>query len=342
MYDAPMETHPELVDDVDLKNQKQFFALDSEKLASAIAVNGMTGQGADLEAAGESIRKLITKMDKYILPIEFDFLRNPLSAPIVMYIFEFSQTFDRDDLSYMWQNLAPRNYKNIDFEEQSIAHVLDNSELLNAEDFIAGEVKKDIRFMAFKVKQKAVGDYYNHVLEQVGQNLGMITSKQFVGPNQFSGPNTQYLGLGAQAGNGGDQLPWPYLPGGSGGGTTSEDEAVPGGLQPATPAFQAYEAQYNWPYDYLSIVEAIKIDIDVLFDDESNRSKSLIQEGLTMPGFSGFGGLLDDDGPSLPETAASALELLGGPNAPTYVRLESGAGMPPTAPTEPLRPWPTS
>ena len=101
-------------------------------------------------------------MDKYILPPEFDFLRNSETTPVVMYIFEFSHTFDKDDLSYMWQNLAPRDFKTISFEEQSIAHELNSSELLTNAHFMGVEsAPPDIRFMAFKVKQKAVGDYYN-------------------------------------------------------------------------------------------------------------------------------------------------------------------------------------
>ena len=31
----------------------------------------------------------------------------------VMYMFEFTYELDQDDLSYIWQNLAPRNYKKI-------------------------------------------------------------------------------------------------------------------------------------------------------------------------------------------------------------------------------------
>ena len=46
--------------------------------------------------------------DKYVFPPEFDFFRNPKSRPIAMYIFDFEHTFDRDDLSYIWQNIAPK------------------------------------------------------------------------------------------------------------------------------------------------------------------------------------------------------------------------------------------
>ena len=103
-------------------------------------------------------------------------------------------------------------------------------------------------------------------------------------------------------------------------------------VQPATPAFQAYEAQYNWPYDYLSIVEAVKVDVDILYDDESNRARSLVQEGLTMPGYSSPGGLLDDDGgyPGGELDASDVLDLLGGNERPTFSMSRADVSQTPT------------
>ena len=57
-------------------------------------------------AAGASIRKQLQKMERYVLPPEFDFLTNTQIDPFVMYMFEFEYTFDRDDLNYIWQNIA--------------------------------------------------------------------------------------------------------------------------------------------------------------------------------------------------------------------------------------------
>ena len=279
-YDAKLSSHPELADDNALEAAKQFIRIPPERVQAAIMQNAFSPEGQSLDAAGESIRKLITKMDKYILPPEFDFVRNPETTPIVMYIFEFSHTFDKDDMSYMWQNLAPRDFKTINFEEQSIAHELNNSELLTGTHFVG--IKEDIRFMAFKVKQKAVGDYYNHVLEQAGESLGKITGLQFVGS---VGARTNYPGNGVVVG---DDGPPGMLYGGGGGsgtpdggGNTADDTQAPGELAPPQPPVQAYEVQYNWPYDFVSIVEGIKIDIEVLYDDESNRNRSLVRENAS-------------------------------------------------------------
>jgi hypothetical protein len=279
-YDAKLSSHPELADDNALEAAKQFIRIPPERVQAAIMQNAFSPEGQSLDAAGESIRKLITKMDKYILPPEFDFVRNPETTPIVMYIFEFSHTFDKDDMSYMWQNLAPRDFKTINFEEQSIAHELNNSELLTGTHFVG--IKEDIRFMAFKVKQKAVGDYYNHVLEQAGESLGKITGLQFVGS---VGARTNYPGNGVVVGDDGPPASLYGGGGGSGtpdgGGNTADDTQAPGELAPPQPPVQAYEVQYNWPYDFVSIVEGIKIDIEVLYDDESNRNRSLVRENAS-------------------------------------------------------------
>ena len=310
-FDEALMTHPETVTDERIGN-KQFFGIDDDKIVDALRANALTPGGMSLGGSGESVRKLVSKMDKYILPLEFDFLRNPDASPIVMYIFEFKHTFDRDDLSYMWQNLAPRNYKNIDFEEQSIAHVLDSTELLSAYDLFSGYMSPhDVRFMVFKVKQKAVGDYYKHVLEQAppGDGGGLV----YVGPHAALlddlNPYTRFTDLGIRIDGsdmGSDETSTDL---GSTAGVQIGNPSVvpvdtitspePGSALPARPPEQLYEAQYNWPYDYLSIVEGVKVDVDIMYDDESNRTKSLISEtpgGMTaMPPEYTFPGVLPAD-----------------------------------------------
>lgn len=220
-----------------LIQQKRFFDISKKRIKAALKKNASSVEGQDLQAAGESIRKLVAKMDNYILPPQFDFLRNPNIEPIVMYMFEFSYTFDQDDLSYIWQNLAPRNYKKVTFEEQSIAHRLDQTQLLTAEALM----DNDVRWMIFKVKQRATGDYYKHIPTQAGGALSFQQSRVF---NPAAASDIE-LGL-------------------------------PFGSEPITS--EKYRPQFNWPYDYLSFVEGIKVDVEVMFDDESNRTRSLVRE----------------------------------------------------------------
>jgi len=123
-----------------------------------------------------------------------------------MYIFEFEYTFDRDDLSYIWQNLAPRKYKKITKQVASVAHELVDTELLCERNLMENE---NLRWMVFKVKQKSQTTYSDLITPQVGQSTGTELSTE-----------------------------------------TTES---------------SYKIGYNWPYDYLSFVELIKIDAEVLY-----------------------------------------------------------------------------
>jgi len=95
--------------------RKSFIDIPTIRYEAALKAAKGTKVGDSLDTAGESIRKLIQKMDRYVLPPQFDFLNNESVGPIVMYIFEFNYTFDKDDLSYIWQNISPRNSKKITF-----------------------------------------------------------------------------------------------------------------------------------------------------------------------------------------------------------------------------------
>ena len=125
-----------------------------------------------------------------------------------MYLFEFEYEFDKDDLSYIWQNLAPRNYKKITKQFQSVAHALGPTELLTMENICDNE---NLRWMVFKVKQRSQVHYTDLTTSQLGESAKDLF--------------------------------------------TFDDDA------------QEYEVSYNWPYDYLSFVEAIKMDVDVLYRD---------------------------------------------------------------------------
>ena len=146
-----------------------------------------------------------------------------------MYIFEFEYKFDRDDLAYMWQNLAPRKSRTLKLEKSSISHNLMDLELLNEDNIMDNA---NLRWMVFKVKQKAQTDYYDLVPKQAG---------------------------GA--------------------------EAPPKASRAANQRLDStYEVGYNWPYDYLSFVEKIKMDAQVLYrSDGPTAATPSGPEGGGMP-----------------------------------------------------------
>ena len=200
----------------DDKNRKKFLNIPKQRFAAALKEREGSKDGDSLEAAGESIRKMVQKMKRYVLPPQFDFINFDEIDPVVMYFFEFKYEFDKDDLSYIWQNLAPRDYKKITFQEASVSHDLMNNELLDEDNLMDNP---NLRWMVFKVKQKATKDYYDLIPPQI----------------KAARPTTN--------------LDKPE--------TDKDDEYL----------------QFNWPYDYLSFVELVKLEADVLYkaDDEEQE-----------------------------------------------------------------------
>tara|TARA_R100000008_G_scaffold372_1_gene302 strand:- start:4981 stop:15705 length:10725 start_codon:yes stop_codon:yes gene_type:complete len=190
---------------IDRKYRKKFIQIPPSRVRAALEGYPGTTAGDSTTVAGQSIRNLERLVrEKYVFPPQFDFVRNEDIDAIAMYVFEFKYEFDKDDLNYMWQNLAPRNYKKASIQKHSVAHNLSDNEMINKEI-----LKNDhLRWMVFKVKQRGMHDYYDMVADQID-------------------------------------------------GTTSQifDNVV---------TKDGFEISYNWPYDYLSIVELVRIDVDVL------------------------------------------------------------------------------
>ena len=133
-----------------------------------------------------------------------DFLNNKEVDPIAMYVFEFKYEFDRDDLSYIWQNLSPRDCDKLTFQNSSISHNLADNELINERVLM----NENLRWMVFKVKQRAQTDYYDLIPDQANESTRQIEHKDT--------------------------------------------------------KLKEYKFGFNWPYDYLSFVELIKMDVDIL------------------------------------------------------------------------------
>lgn len=104
----------------------------------------------------QSIIEMSEKIkDRYVFPPQFDFFRNQNARPIAMYIFDFEHTFDKNDLSYMWQNIAPKIGNEFQETSATISHpLLTKGSLLE-------DLKDNVKWMVFKVKQRAKTKYNN-------------------------------------------------------------------------------------------------------------------------------------------------------------------------------------
>jgi hypothetical protein len=120
-----------------------------------------------------------------------------------MYIFEFTKTLTQQDLADIWQNLPP-GYTGEDMQTQTVT--VQHS--LLTDDFFDSERRKidsNLRWMVFKVKQRAASNYNKFVKRNLTTDLSAI-------PNSIETPYT-----------------------------------------------------YNWPYDYFSLVELIKMDAGIQY-----------------------------------------------------------------------------
>ena len=190
--------------------RKKFIEIPKGRVKAALKENLGSKASNSKRMAGDQIRNLERLVrEKYVFPPQFDFVRNENINAVAMYVFEFKYEFDQDDLSYIWQNLAPRDYKKVSFQNQSVAHNL------RANQFITNKILKNpnLRWMVFKVKQRGLHDYYDLVADQ----LDGTTTQIFDNQKKKKG----------------------------------------------------FEIGFNWPYDYLSFVELIKLDVDVLYKPRS-------------------------------------------------------------------------
>ena len=170
-------------------------------------VNNLLGKGdpvnPEVFAPGQSLIEQVERMQKYVFPPSLDFINNENLTPFQMYIFEFNHTLDKEDLADIWQGVMPKISTQAEKQVSSVTHFLTNNEILLGKD-----ITKEVRWMVFKVKQKAESSYKKLIAKTVGADR--FTEENF-------------------------------------------DESV---------------YSYNWPYDFFSLVELVKIDAGVQIGGE--------------------------------------------------------------------------
>ena len=213
------------------------------------------------DAPIDAIEYQLFMMDEYILPPQFDFTRIPRDAnaseipdPFMIYFFQFHASFDREDLSNIWQNLYPKSANSTASPRYSytneqllgrirphndisyVSHYLDTVELNSlplcpADDPRAlfsplGDNKT--RWMVFKVKQRGMNS-----LEKI--------RRKSIDPRDENIESLQYLAAAKSSEN---RLTLP--------------SNLPGRREDGT-----MDLQFNWPYDYFSFVELIKLETKI-------------------------------------------------------------------------------
>ena len=162
--------------------ERKFFGIERDIIDDAVRNLNYDDPSASYAStlevpAGESIVQMVRKIQKYVLPPRLDFVKNDSVDPFAMYIFEFSHTFDQDDLSYIWQNLTPRDGKKFEEATATVSHKLFDGELLK-------NFQDRVKFMVFKVKQRGNNNYYS-ILEGQPQELAKQEDYSFNWPYDY-------------------------------------------------------------------------------------------------------------------------------------------------------------
>ena len=154
-------------------NKKVFFpfvpAKDSvvAKSLGRQVVNNILGTGEEVNpevfVPGQSLIDQVQKMQRYVFPPRLDFINNETISPFQMYIFEFNHILDKQDLADIWQGVMPKISTKAEKQTTEISHFLTNNELLLGRD-----VTREIRWMVFKVKQKAENSYQKLLAKSKG------------------------------------------------------------------------------------------------------------------------------------------------------------------------------
>ena len=228
-----------------IKNKKVFFSIDRERIDAAIFYDreaSETEREKILTIAGQDVIDMVKKMRTYVLPPKFDFLtfhgkfNTPEVKPFAMHIFEFEHEFSQQDLIDMWQNLPPDLGTNIKEPRESVSTIThpllaqaireyseEHEENQKKSGFVT--LHEDLRWIIFKVKQKAEWNYYKSLRKTRGDLLLQIE-------------DNQKLDIAS--------------------GKLDPKEAVQLSSKEVEPLYS-----YNWPYDFFSMVELAQIEADV-------------------------------------------------------------------------------
>ena len=190
---------------------------------------------------GKTVQDMVQRMKDYVFPPSMDFLRNKDIDPFAMYIFEFKHVLSKQDLADIWQNLPPDIGTYQEEAEAEISHELLSHELLGGKADL-----KPGRNSEFELNRQVRKDKIDSKIRWM-----IFKVKQRGKSNYF-----EKIFARNESQEAGSRLDKATL-------SSVGDKKKIG---------------YNWPYDYFSLVELIKLDAEVDFarPDDGNQEEKLV------------------------------------------------------------------
>jgi hypothetical protein len=104
-----------------------------------------------------SVSTLAEAMDKYVFPPELAFNRYNDIQPFVMYVLEFEHELDEGELKDIWQGVMPEIAMVPELATTAFSHEMKSYEFFGGKPL---PPDNQVRWMIFKVKQRAAANYY--------------------------------------------------------------------------------------------------------------------------------------------------------------------------------------
>ena len=196
------------------------------------------------EAVSPTVFKLTQQLDKYVFPPQFDYKRNQDIAPVAMYVFEFSHEFTKQDLADIWQNLPPKLGEVHETAEATISHALFAEEFLGK----GADPKKTENGIERNIVSELTdlpSDIQWMVFKVKKRAKSNYFEKMFQrNESRDSDGNTNFT---------------------------------------VDSTGKKSDVSYNWPYDFFSMVELIKLDAEVEFSNVDEQKSKEEKKLVTKP-----------------------------------------------------------
>ena len=199
------------MDSMDIR-EKSYFYFDENLIEVA--------EKEDETRVSKNMIETFKALKKYVFPPKFDWNKNRykkinsktstnIVKPIKMFVFEFEREFSSQDLLDIWQNIMPESYQKFEQQQRKITINLEEEpEIL--------ENIRNVKWMFFKVKQKAEKNYFAKTADTSDDSRFKFELKY---------------------------------------GNKGRKNFVP-------------DYSYNWPYDWMSIVEFCGVTLKAEFGEE--------------------------------------------------------------------------
>lgn len=138
-----------------IKIDKNIFNVQRNNIENGEPAIKVGNLKSPVEIQETSISKMISVMEDYVIPPQFNFMEYTNINPFVMYIVEFKHTLDQQDLADIWQGVMPKIAKTAELDEIELDHPSGKFEF-----FADKELPENLRWLVFKIKKKAEKDYF--------------------------------------------------------------------------------------------------------------------------------------------------------------------------------------